>query len=824
MFNGKNGNQNGMKKAARKGGSRWLTLIIMALVVVIHYTMGLGLSEVVRGLETDLIWVLMISGLVFGWMLIKLAKRTWSAILLTFFSGILFTSAVIGRLWDEIGIFFQNMSFWWGTVFDAISSAYQGEFVPPSLSTFFIYLWELTNSFYIMMQRFLVWIIRFPNLRSDLPANLMAWGVFIWLAVVWAVWGLWRRGRPLEAIIPAFISVALARIEADASSSVILVMMGMSIALMILSAQADREAEWHKKGIGYSELIRKNTSQSALVLSLVLVVVSSGITSIDVEAIKERWDEFTSGRKSSESVNPGGGEGGSYFLSELDEERMTIEEQFIRMGVGGLPTDHLVGTGPELSEEVVMVVRVEELDPITGQRQEVSMSDQTYYFRSLTFDRYSSQGWFSTPGRIYVYLPGQEAITKYNTHQRLIRQEVRYEKYGGGVVKILSVGDLAAMDRQYSLAWREGKGLSEFEDMFGGTVRSQSYEAYSVVPAYSEEGLRATLPVYPEWIQERYLALPETVPDRVIDQAFEITNKEFSTYDKVVAIEQYLRTFPYTLDLPAKPARLDIAEYFLFETKTGYCDYYASTMVVLTRAIGIPSRLAVGYVGGTYDEENNYLVVTADQAHSWVEVFFPEYGWVTFEPTAGRVAVDRGQMVPLTTEFFERDIIFEEQGEQLSGLQITLWVLFGLVTLSIAGFLIWLRVDIWVLKNQPIGKAFARMYRQLLAVGRLLKIDQGIAQTPLEFSEEMTDRLDIMRMKHGWLKYLSKTPRWVESLVVLANKAAFHSEPPNAFDRAQAVGHWVTIRRHLGVLLLWDWLTGLRPKINLFGEKRQENL
>ncbi len=95
-------------------------------------------------------------------------------------------------------------------------------------------------------------------------------------------------------------------------------------------------------------------------------------------------------------------------------------------------------------------------------------------------------------------------------------------------------------------------------------------------------------------------------------------------------------------------------------------------MVVLTRALGIPSRLAVGYVGGTYDEENDYLVVTADQAHSWVEVYFPEYGWVTFEPTAGRVASWTVKMAaPLTTNIIERDIVFEEQGRQLSGLQIT---------------------------------------------------------------------------------------------------------------------------------------------------------
>ncbi len=169
---------------------------------------GWGLSEVVRGLEPDLVWMLMAVGLVFGWGLLKLAKRTWTAALLTFFSGLLFTTVVVGRLWDEIGMFFQNMAFWWGTVFDALSALSRGNLFRLLLGTFFIYLYELTDSFYIMLQRFVIWLLRFPNLSKDLVANLTAWGLFIWLAVVWAVWSLWRRRRPLEAVIPAFLAVA----------------------------------------------------------------------------------------------------------------------------------------------------------------------------------------------------------------------------------------------------------------------------------------------------------------------------------------------------------------------------------------------------------------------------------------------------------------------------------------------------------------------------------------------------------------------------------------------------------------------------------------
>jgi hypothetical protein len=175
--------------------------------------------------------------------------------------------------------------------------------------------------------------------------------------------------------------------------------------------------------------------------------------------------------------------------------------------------------------------------------------------------------------------------------------------------------------------------------------------------------------------------------------------------------------------------------------------------------------------------------------------------------------------VPQVSEYFEREIRFEETGNQFSGLQITIRVLLGLLSLTVIGFVVWLRVDIMILKRQAIEKAFARIYRQLLTLGKLLNIQQGVAQTPLEFSEKMSDRLSLLYLEHPRLKFLEKTPRRVWNLVSLANKAAYHADPPDAFDRAQAVGHWLVIRRHLGMVIFWHWLIGLVPKIKINREK-----
>jgi hypothetical protein len=245
--------------------------------------------------------------------------------------------------------------------------------------------------------------------------------------------------------------VAIARTYANASSNVVLVMLGATIALMILSAQIRRERDWSIRGVGYSEMIRKNSAQAAMMLSAVLVIAAGGITSIDIEELKERWEEFTTRDEPSTVTS---GEIRSSLGIERDEERTTLAESFSRLSQGGLPTNHLIGSGPELADEVVMVVRVEETDPLSGEALEVDYPNQNYYYRSLTYDRYTSQGWFSDGGRIYVYQGGQEAIETYSNRQRLLKQQVRYEGEVSSLQKVHAIGDLCLAQHLTAVAMR----------------------------------------------------------------------------------------------------------------------------------------------------------------------------------------------------------------------------------------------------------------------------------------------------------------------------------------------------------------------------------
>ena len=107
-------------------------------------------------------------------------------------------------------------------------------------------------------------------------------------------------------------------------------------------------------------------------------------------------------------------------------------------------------------------------------------------------------------------------------------------------------------------------------------------------------------------------------------------------YEKAKAIESYLRTFPYTKKVEPPPFNADGVDHFLFTLGKGYSEYYASAMVVLLRSVNVPARLATGYTTGDNVPDQQAYVVTDSNAHGWVEVFFPRYGWISFEPTPGK--------------------------------------------------------------------------------------------------------------------------------------------------------------------------------------------
>ena len=163
------------------------------------------------------------------------------------------------------------------------------------------------------------------------------------------------------------------------------------------------------------------------------------------------------------------------------------------------------------------------------------------------------------------------------------------------------------------------------------------YEVTSAISLAGPEELRTAGTEYPAWVSERYLQLPGDLPKRVGALTSRLTAGVVTPYDKATTVEQFLKSgFPYNLKIDPPPYNADGVDHFLFTLGQGYSEYFGSTMAVMLRTVGVPARLAVGYTTGDPVGEQEIFSVTDSHSHAWVEVYFPSFGWITFEPTPGK--------------------------------------------------------------------------------------------------------------------------------------------------------------------------------------------
>ncbi|MCS6773418.1 MAG: DUF3488 and transglutaminase-like domain-containing protein, partial [Thermoflexales bacterium] len=291
-------------------------------------------------------------------------------------------------------------------------------------------------------------------------------------------------------------------------------------------------------------------------------------------------------------------------------------------------------------------------DPV----MDVSAPLGRYYWRATSFDEYDGRVWRNTLDTV-TSLPGGNASIPVVAYAERAIVQADFSLYRSSDSLFTPSQPLrATLDTQALFERAEG-GLVNLVQLRLPVLAQPGtrYRALGSVSTASQAELRAALGTYPEWVRQRYLQLPSVVPDRVRDLAENITQDAPTAFDKAVAIERWLRrNIEYDDQASAPPLGVEASEYVLFETRRAYCDYYATAMVVMLRTLGIPSRIAVGYSQGRLtvpaDDNGRALYhVRVDDAHAWVEVFFPDYGWVEFEPTANQPSLERPEAQPTPT-------------------------------------------------------------------------------------------------------------------------------------------------------------------------------
>jgi transglutaminase-like putative cysteine protease len=264
--------------------------------------------------------------------------------------------------------------------------------------------------------------------------------------------------------------------------------------------------------------------------------------------------------------------------------------------------------------------------------------------------------------------------------------------------------------------------------------------------ARASELLRTEPPAYPPNILSRYTQLPDSLPDRVADLALDVTGEIDTVYEKALAVQQYLMQIPYNLDISGPPSGVDGVDYFLFNIKQGYCDYYASAMVVMLRTLGIPARYVLGYTSGGFNIDSGAWEVLQLNYHAWVEVYFPSYGWIQFEPTPPSGIEFGGQVNPSNPPPLNPDIDIDgpipededELGGAVPGLGgtptafVTLGRVFaGVVAAAIAFLAVAFYRWWWRLGRYPKAD---ELYAKLGRLATLLGVPPDPSYTPSEFA------------------------------------------------------------------------------------------
>ncbi|WP_245835710.1 DUF4129 domain-containing transglutaminase family protein [Virgibacillus ndiopensis] len=274
---------------------------------------------------------------------------------------------------------------------------------------------------------------------------------------------------------------------------------------------------------------------------------------------------------------------------------------------------------------------------------------EEHYWRIETKDVYTGKGWKRSADPNYeTQVNGYIELDTFSDNVKTEEHDTVIEFQGNNVIEKLIY--------PYGINQVEAREATSFLlDQNSGEIRTQvnnvdralaQYRITYDMPSFAIDKLRKVSLDDPSEINDQYTQLPENLPARIGELAKEITASGDNRYDKVRAVENYFgqNGFQYqTNDVPIPKENQDYVDQFLFESKVGYCDNYSTSMVVLLRTLDIPARWVKGFtsgekvaenIGGT-DESYDVYEVTNANAHSWVEAYFPEYGWVPFEPTQG---------------------------------------------------------------------------------------------------------------------------------------------------------------------------------------------
>lgn len=466
---------------------------------------------------------------------------------------------------------------------------------------------------------------------EDIVLFVLALAALCWWLAYATVWAVVRQRQPWLMIIAngavLLVNYTYVFPKPDLEA---MVFIASALLLLVYHHVMQRRVAWETQQISYPDLLPLRAMWAATIVGVALIAMTAFLPAqITAERALQTWEAlrapFRAARAAWEdafsTINAPPGAGSISFTARVAP----------------------LGGSRSLGFDEVMTVRSARLD----------------YWRAVAFDRYDGSGWANTTGELARAALGvataEQARTPLAAGETIPLTDRRARQVITQTITLaqdrnddlLLVGgtplqfSLPANLEHVIIRADSGGIVPIYDDLALVTaatplVAGTTYTVTALVSLADVQTLRNAGTDYPQWVRERYLQLPANLPARVRAEAARViaaANAE-TPYDQAIAIEAYLRRLTYSEDIPPPPSNADLVDWFLFEQQAGYCDYFASAMVVMLRSVGVPARWVRGYASGDFDPEEGVYIVRENVAHSWPEVYFPGVGWERFEPTA----------------------------------------------------------------------------------------------------------------------------------------------------------------------------------------------
>jgi transglutaminase-like putative cysteine protease len=433
---------------------------------------------------------------------------------------------------------------------------------------------------------------------SDPTVFVLFLAASVWCATFMGSFILARTGRVWDAVIfngaclVINVSVALTNLYPD------LIVFTLAVLVLLVRIHiVNLQARWAQQNIVPSGEMDWRLLRGGLTWTTVLVIMALVTPRVGAaEVLNGAWSTFE----------------GPYHGVEAEWQRFFAGVSGPSRLRGVSFSDSIrLGQAPNLGDRVIMTVE----------------APAGHFWRAVTYDFYTGAGWRTTESdkADKIALPATDRDTF----------QARFDIIVPHSNILFAANEPQKADVPYQFYTGADKTYSTSLHALNRSQAAGTYTVTSLVSVADKQTLRKVAPTYSDYIKAKYLQLPSTLPQRVKTLAHQIMDNIPNAYDRAEALETFLRSPPYgySAQVKATPPGRDPVDYFLFDLKQDFCEYFASAMVVMLREVGVPARLVEGFTTGSFDTASNSFVVREQDAHAWVEAYFPQYGWIEFEPT-----------------------------------------------------------------------------------------------------------------------------------------------------------------------------------------------